>query len=337
MVKYYRKKYTKEITKEIEEPSVKLQMHCHKHGEIIGYTKSSNPIIYERLNESKTEVELKCYKCLEDKFQEEEKEASLKVSEKFGTGNIEYNIGKGDPYNYEMASAITMVIGVISSLYIYNNFNFKYAIINVILFGIIAFSLWARGYYLENKEKENRAKRDEISTYRRQYSNSSPKFTVEYNAKIVLEWRKNQAQIKIEKMNYSFEEIDTMTGLQFEYFVKRLLQKSGYEKVEITKASGDEGVDLTAIKNGKKIAFQCKRYKNKITNKAIQEVFSGKHFYKCDEAYVITNSYFTDNAILLAKNHKVKLINRDQLFDLLEKANESSYQNKTEIQQEFNF
>lgn len=332
---YYRNKYSKKITKKVEAPSIKLQMYCQRHGEINGYTNTSIPLVYESLNDSKTEVELRCYKCLEDKFLEKEKEASLKVSEKFGTVTINDNLG--DPYKYEMASAVTMIFGFISSFYINNKYNFEIAIIYALIFGIIAFSLWARSYYIEKKEKENSAKREEIFSYRLLYSIPNPKYTVEYNARFVLEWRKKQAQIKKEKMNYSFEEIDKMTGIQFEYFVKRLLQKNGYEDVQITKASGDEGVDLTAIHNGKKIAVQCKRYKNKITNKAIQEVFSGKHVYKCDEAYVITNSYFTDNAILLAKNHKVKLINRDQLFDLLEKANDNISRNRTETQEEFNF
>ncbi|MDR7080198.1 HJR/Mrr/RecB family endonuclease [Neobacillus niacini] len=81
--------------------------------------------------------------------------------------------------------------------------------------------------------------------------------------------------------------------------------------------------NIAANKKGKKIAIQCKRYKGKITNKAIQEVFSGKFVYSCDEAYVITISYFTENAIQLAKNHKVKLIIRDRLFDLVEQVNEN--------------
>ena len=331
----YRKRYTKKITKIVKQPTLKLKMNCHRHGEIIGYTNTTNPGIYESLNEDRTEVVLKCYKCLEEIVEEKEKEASRKVIEKFGELDIEHNLG--DPYKYNMASAITLFLGIGSSLYINRISTFEFAILNAVLFGIVSFLLWKRSDYLEKKTQEDLDKSREISFYHMQNSIGSPQSIIESNAKKVLKWRMEQTQIKQDNMDYSFKEIDKMTGIEFEYFVMNLLQKSGYEDVRITKASGDEGVDLTALKKGKKIAIQCKRYKDKITNKAIQEVFSGKHVYKCDEAYVITNSYFTDNAILLAKNHKVKLINRDQLFDLLEKTNENIYRNRTETQEEFNF
>ncbi|NYE07854.1 HJR/Mrr/RecB family endonuclease [Bacillus niacini] len=96
----------------------------------------------------------------------------------------------------------------------------------------------------------------------------------------------------------------------------------GYTGVELTQVTGDKGVDIIAYKNSKKIAIQCKRYDAKLTNTAIQQVFSGQHIYKCDEACVITNSFFTEQAIDDARKLQVRLIDRKSLFNLTQQAND---------------
>lgn len=55
------------------------------------------------------------------------------------------------------------------------------------------------------------------------------------------------------------EAIDTMPGIKFEIFMGEILEKIGY-KVEVTKASGDNGADIIAKDKFKKYAIQCKRY-----------------------------------------------------------------------------
>ncbi|MDF0727257.1 restriction endonuclease [Cytobacillus sp. S13-E01] len=311
---YYRKRRYKKKTNNKNVPANRrLQMYCSKHGELIGYTQSFEKVIYESFNNDKKKVELKCYRCLEEQISEEQNEVSRKVVEKFGNESTVDLSSRA--YKYNWASAISLMVTVFGSMIIWANYNMELALLNAGLFGVLAFILWRRCDYLEKKSNE-------ISSFRRQQSIHIPnaRSIVEAEANIVSKWRIEQARIKKEKMNYSMEEIDKMTGEQFEHFVKNLLQKNGYENPQITKASGDEGVDIITYKNGKKIAVQCKRYSNKITNSAIQEVFSGMHFYNCHEAYVITNSYFTENANTLANKHKVKLINRDGLFELMEKA-----------------
>lgn len=113
-------------------------------------------------------------------------------------------------------------------------------------------------------------------------------------------------------------EIDSMDGKEFEMFMKRVLEKLGY-KVEITKFSGDQGADLIAEYNNKKYAMQVKRYSitNRVSNKAVQEVVASKNMYKCEGAIVITNSFYTDSAIKLAKANNVELWDRGKLIELL--------------------
>ncbi|GED33827.1 restriction endonuclease [Brevibacillus centrosporus] len=123
---------------------------------------------------------------------------------------------------------------------------------------------------------------------------------------------------KVQERLCGIEEIDNMDGFQFEQRLKYLFQDLGYQ-VEITPKSGDQGVDLVLRKDNKVIAVQAKRYgnTNKVGNSAIQEVHTGKTFYDCSEAWVVTTSYFTESSKALAKKVCVRLINRNDLIGLL--------------------
>ncbi|RQN11113.1 restriction endonuclease [Clostridium butyricum] len=108
-----------------------------------------------------------------------------------------------------------------------------------------------------------------------------------------------------------------MTGSEFEIFVGELFKEMGY-KTTVTKASGDQGIDVVAEKNGLRFGVQAKCYSNTVSNSAIQEVVAGISFYKCDKAIVITNNFFTNSAIQLAKANDVVLWNREMLKQKIE-------------------
>jgi len=111
----------------------------------------------------------------------------------------------------------------------------------------------------------------------------------------------------------TIEEIDLMNGIEFENFLCNYFSSIGF-RVESTKISGDQGIDIIAIKNDKKIGIQAKCYSGKVSNKAIQEVVAGIAFYSCDKGMVITNSTFTDSAINLAEINGIVLWDREMLI-----------------------
>jgi len=115
--------------------------------------------------------------------------------------------------------------------------------------------------------------------------------------------------------------LDSMDGHEFENFCADILRKNGYENVQVTRGSGDQGVDIIAYKDDVKYGIQCKCYSSDVGNKAVQEVFSGKTFYSCHVGVVLTNSYFTNAAIQLAKNTGIVLWDRDKLLKMIESAN----------------
>ena len=125
---------------------------------------------------------------------------------------------------------------------------------------------------------------------------------------------KTKQQRKISK--YTIDDIDLMTGTEFEEFIALLFKKMGYSS-QVTKQSGDQGIDVIAIKNNTRIGIQAKCYSNAVGNAAVQEAVAGKSFYNCDKTVVVTNNYFTTAAIELAQANNVILWNRDLLKEKL--------------------
>jgi restriction system protein len=108
-------------------------------------------------------------------------------------------------------------------------------------------------------------------------------------------------------------EIDLMSGVEFEEYLKILFINKGY-KVETTPSTGDFGADLIIVKNGQKAVVQAKRYNDKVSLQAVQEVVGALAHYKCTAGLVITNNYFTPAAIKLAQSNNIKLWDRNELI-----------------------
>ena len=98
-----------------------------------------------------------------------------------------------------------------------------------------------------------------------------------------------------------------LDGPEFEAYVALVLADNGFRHVEITKGSGDQGVDILAERGGKTYAVQCKNYAGAVGNFAVQEAYAGAQFYGCDAAAVICPGSFTRGAKELAQSTGVIL------------------------------
>lgn len=116
---------------------------------------------------------------------------------------------------------------------------------------------------------------------------------------------------------YTINDIDLLDGLAFEKVVCDLLTCMGYES-SVTKSSRDQGIDVIAYKGNVKYGIQTKRYFNKVTNSAVQEVVAGLKYYGCETGIVITNSYFTNAAKELAEANGIVLWDREELAKRLQ-------------------
>lgn len=112
--------------------------------------------------------------------------------------------------------------------------------------------------------------------------------------------------------------LDEMEGHDFEYFCADLLRGHGFFDVEVTKGSGDYGIDILAEKDGVTYAIQCKCYSDPVGVKAVQEAYAGRDYYDRMVGAVLTNQYFTTPAVEAAKKLKILLWDRGYLESMME-------------------
>lgn len=108
-------------------------------------------------------------------------------------------------------------------------------------------------------------------------------------------------------------------GHAFERWVAAALSAFGWD-AEVTAASGDQGIDVIASRDGRRLGLQCKLYSTPIGNKAVQEAHAGKAFYGADRVGVLSNAPFTNSARDLAAATGVLLLSHHDIPHLLEKA-----------------
>ena len=115
-------------------------------------------------------------------------------------------------------------------------------------------------------------------------------------------------------------ELDLMEGHDFEYFCAELLRRRGFQEVEVTKGSGDYGIDILAEKEGVTYAIQCKCYAAPVGVKAVQEAYAGRDYYDRMVGAVLTNQYFTTPAVEAARKLKILLWDRGYLESMMEES-----------------
>ena len=126
-------------------------------------------------------------------------------------------------------------------------------------------------------------------------------------------WKANRFKKRMQQSG--IDEIDQMTGRQFEEYIGTLFEKQGY-RVTYTPATGDFGADLILKKEREVVVVQAKRYKSSVGIAAVQEVIPAVKMYKANAAWVVSNSYYTKAAMKLAKSNHVRMIDRDQLIQM---------------------
>lgn len=114
----------------------------------------------------------------------------------------------------------------------------------------------------------------------------------------------------------SADDLSVLTGLAFEDYLSQLFAEFGIA-VEKTPASGDYGADLIIDMPGSKVVAQAKQYSGMVGFDAVKEIYFARDYYHADEAWVITTSGFTSQAISAAEETGVKLIDGDKLTAII--------------------
>ena len=114
------------------------------------------------------------------------------------------------------------------------------------------------------------------------------------------------------------QDMDELEGHDFEYYCADLLEQAGFGSVEVTKGSGDYGIDILAERDGITYGIQCKCYASPVGIKAVQEAYAGRDYYDRMVGVVMTNQYFTAPAVKVAGKLKILLWDRGYLDAMLE-------------------
>lgn len=113
--------------------------------------------------------------------------------------------------------------------------------------------------------------------------------------------------------------VDQMTGKDFEMFLHELFSRLGY-KVIHTGRIGDLGSDLIIEKDGIRMAVQAKRYRRHVGPDAVREVTTVIKPRDCKFGMVVTNSFYTREARVLAKSNNITLWDRNNLVNNIIKS-----------------
>ncbi len=114
--------------------------------------------------------------------------------------------------------------------------------------------------------------------------------------------------------------MDELEGHDFEFFCADLLKAHGFIGVEVTRGSGDFGVDVLAEKDGVTYAIQCKRYNGPVGVEAVLRTYGGLAYYERMVGVVMTNQYFTSPAVEAAKKLRILLWDRGYMDAMMEET-----------------
>jgi restriction system protein len=108
-------------------------------------------------------------------------------------------------------------------------------------------------------------------------------------------------------------------GVDYERYCAERLTRAGW-RAHRTPASGDQGADIVAMRDGQRLVVQCKRLNKPVGNAAVQEAAAALRYWAGDRAAVVSNAGFTPAARRLAAATGVLLLHHDALdaLDLAE-------------------
>jgi len=145
--------------------------------------------------------------------------------------------------------------------------------------------------------------------------------------------KRRSARIRREQLDpkrVTIQDIDQMEGAEFERYLYRLFSELGYEDTYKTKDSSDFGADLVFTDRlGVRNVLQAKRYQESsaISLDAVQEVYGSMRYYQAKRSIVLTSAArFTAACETLAGVNGVKLLNREDLIELIEDFKSGHYE-----------
>lgn len=120
------------------------------------------------------------------------------------------------------------------------------------------------------------------------------------------------------------ENLLTLPPRLFEQLIAFLFEGLGFS-VELTSVTRDGGADVIAFKSPApglsqiKTIIECKRYttNKKVGVDIVRQLIGAMHSFKAPQGIIVTTSFFTNEAELLASSSSIDLIDRGKLLKML--------------------
>ncbi len=103
-----------------------------------------------------------------------------------------------------------------------------------------------------------------------------------------------------------------MDPIDYEHHCALLLRRAGWD-AQVTAASGDQGADVLARRNGAILVVQCKLYRGAVGNASVQQVSAARLHHRARFAAVVSNARYTAAAVALARTNDVHLLHHEEL------------------------
>lgn len=98
-----------------------------------------------------------------------------------------------------------------------------------------------------------------------------------------------------------------------------LYQKLGYE-VQVTKATGDRGIDLIIKQNGSTTIVQCKGLAKPVGVGAVRDLYGALMDSGAERAILACPAGFTQGVLAFAEDKPIDLVSASELVDMAERA-----------------
>ena len=139
---------------------------------------------------------------------------------------------------------------------------------------------------------------------------------------------KGDDEIPLQQSDHRATLLNTIKSLPpkgFEELCRYLLLESGFEEVNVTGRTGDDGIDGHGVLRvsklvSMKVLFQCKRYKDSVGPSVVRD-FRGSLAGRAEKGIILTTGYFTSSADQEARRDgvvPVELVDGERLVELFE-------------------
>ena len=235
---------------------------------------------------------------IQDFFERKTRRSALALNNQSSTEHKEI-----DPLIFIRLQAVSKIKGIIDK-HIETLARRRLMLVTVDHYGIADGSAW-------NKEVQ----RFVDKVVRPQLSGQEAETVAPQMNAIFQEMIEDRVRLRSDEIEADLDFSENITPTQFEQWCAKTLNAKGWKAIT-TKASGDQGADVIASKEGLRIVLQCKLYSGTVGNKAVQEAYSAQRHYGTNASAVVTNAEFSSAARKLATTTCVLLLHYGDLTRL---------------------